>query len=531
MAIYYAYSRVSTVQQNDTSIQVQEEFLKKEAYKLGMTIECYSEKESGKSVDGRPVFSMLLNKLKKGDVLGVYDNSRLSRNTQEALVIVNNLSSKGVFIQIGGKIIDSNNPTDELLFTVESAVSQYQRANQNLKAKLGTEKKRKNGDLVLRGDMLGYDISKKKGKVRATINPQEAKVVEFIFLKYIEGMSARTISKELEEIGHFHHPNKIKTIIQNTLYAGFYYEGEKFKSNIITSNVYPPIISEELFWKAQKRVADNSRETYNRRLSQHELSGLVECEECNAKYHFKKKCYFSSTHRTKCTYEYKQFDQNVYDRVFRFILYLTFQFGSEVGKFFEEKEVMLLSTSRDLELKKRELSSRKVLNAKKAEKLLEMVLEGLVDKEIVSEKLRGYTEDNAKIDRVIFGIEQELLKNNNELQEAYKDCSINVLEDFNHSVGVLRRNIYSKLLKATYDGRFMKVNFFNGKKYIIEKIPYRKEVSVSMSFKGERQLDFLVSFKENKFIILDKFADDDFGTYSRNFYSELLKDSLEFSQN
>ena len=81
--MYYGYARVSTVEQNDTSIEVQLEFLKHQAEEIGESFTPKYEKASGKDVEGRDVLKSLLLSLKYGDILGVYDNSRVGRNTEE----------------------------------------------------------------------------------------------------------------------------------------------------------------------------------------------------------------------------------------------------------------------------------------------------------------------------------------------------------------------------------------------------------------------------------------------------------------
>jgi hypothetical protein len=104
--VFYGYARVSTIGQNDTSIEAQLEYLRLQAESLGIPFHPYSEKKSGKNLTDRDVLPMLIEKSREGDVLAVYDNSRLGRNTEENLNIVKLLHKKGVKVQINSKLVD-----------------------------------------------------------------------------------------------------------------------------------------------------------------------------------------------------------------------------------------------------------------------------------------------------------------------------------------------------------------------------------------------------------------------------------------
>ena len=127
MAIYHGYARISTEDQSDFSIENQLEYLKMKAEEIGLPFEGHSEKQSGKNFDTREVLKNIVEKAKAGDYVGFYDNSRLGRNTIESLSIVDELTKKDVKVQIGGTTLDKKVPRDELLFTIESAISTFYR--------------------------------------------------------------------------------------------------------------------------------------------------------------------------------------------------------------------------------------------------------------------------------------------------------------------------------------------------------------------------------------------------------------------
>ncbi|WP_245338881.1 recombinase family protein, partial [Staphylococcus sp. GDX8P107P-1] len=86
------YARVSTIDQNlDRQIENLQSF---GAEKI------FTEKQSGKSIENRPVFQEVLNFLRMGDRLIVESIDRLGRNYEEIIQTVNYLKDKEVQLMI-----------------------------------------------------------------------------------------------------------------------------------------------------------------------------------------------------------------------------------------------------------------------------------------------------------------------------------------------------------------------------------------------------------------------------------------------
>ena len=88
MAAYYGYSRISTVDQSDHSLANQSKYLRVQAESLGFEFVDNKERLSGKNLE-RPVLQSILSRLKKGDAVGVYDNSRLGRGVGQYSTVGN----------------------------------------------------------------------------------------------------------------------------------------------------------------------------------------------------------------------------------------------------------------------------------------------------------------------------------------------------------------------------------------------------------------------------------------------------------
>ena len=115
-----AYVRVSTDDQNEAR---QIEALEKYGIERW-----YTEKISGKDAN-RPKLQEMLEYVREGDTVHIHDLSRLARSTADLLVIVDQLSKKGVHLVSNKENIDSSTPTGKLMLTMIGAINEFERTN------------------------------------------------------------------------------------------------------------------------------------------------------------------------------------------------------------------------------------------------------------------------------------------------------------------------------------------------------------------------------------------------------------------
>ena len=114
----YGYARVSTETQNlDRQID--------QLQKYGVD-EIYNEKMTGTKRD-RPELSLLLGKIIEGDTIVIESLSRLGRSTKDLIELTEAFHSKGVHLVSLKESIDTNTSTGKLLFTLMSAIAQFER--------------------------------------------------------------------------------------------------------------------------------------------------------------------------------------------------------------------------------------------------------------------------------------------------------------------------------------------------------------------------------------------------------------------
>ena len=114
----FGYARVSTEQQN---LDRQLDALKK----YGVDT-IYNEKMTG-TKRNRPELSKMLDRMTEGDTVVVKSLSRLGRSTKDLIELVELFQSKGVHLVSLKESIDTSTSTGKLLFTLMSAIAQFER--------------------------------------------------------------------------------------------------------------------------------------------------------------------------------------------------------------------------------------------------------------------------------------------------------------------------------------------------------------------------------------------------------------------
>lgn len=120
----YGYCRVSTKGQlkDGYSLEVQS----KEILERYENVQIEFEQYTGATTN-RPVFNLLLSKLKKGDTLVVTKLDRLARNTVEGIQIVQNLFDKGVAVHVLNVGLLENTSMGKFFLTTLLAVAEMER--------------------------------------------------------------------------------------------------------------------------------------------------------------------------------------------------------------------------------------------------------------------------------------------------------------------------------------------------------------------------------------------------------------------
>ena len=273
-----AYCRVSTdgdeqIESYNSQVRYYTDVI--QSKKEWALVDIYADEAiTGTMVGKRDNFIRMINDCMNGsiDLIITKSISRFARNTLDVLRYVRMLKDKNIANQIEEENINTLTMDGELLLSILSAVYQQEVENTSANVKKGLKMKMQRGELVGFQGCMGYDYHVDTKTI--TVNEGEAKVVQYIFKRYLEGAGGSMIGQELGNMGvqtkrgHIKWTNSsVLGIIKNEKYKGDILMGKTFTVSPITKRRLPnfgeedkfyvrdhhePIISAEVFAKAQE---------------------------------------------------------------------------------------------------------------------------------------------------------------------------------------------------------------------------------------------------------------------------------------
>jgi DNA invertase Pin-like site-specific DNA recombinase len=167
------YARVSTSKQ-DYELQVT-------ALQAAGCTKVFSEKRSGKSVDGRPEFRRLMKALNPGDIVVVTRLDRLARSSRDLHSILHELAEAGCgFTSLAESWCDTTTDVGQLMLTIMGGIAQFERKLILARTEAGIAKAREQGKVF--------------GRPRALDAGQRRKIAE----KYAAGATMAELAAEYE---------------------------------------------------------------------------------------------------------------------------------------------------------------------------------------------------------------------------------------------------------------------------------------------------------------------------------------------
>lgn len=158
------YVRESTIEQNE-AVQL------KKMEEHGVE-KVFIEKKSGSNME-RPALLDMLDYIREGDEVNVYELSRLARSTKDLLTIVESIESKRASLNCFKESIDTSTASGKLMLTMLAAIYQFEREN------------------MLERQREGIAIAKAEGKYKG----RKSKEIEGGIGEHYRRYMAREISK------------------------------------------------------------------------------------------------------------------------------------------------------------------------------------------------------------------------------------------------------------------------------------------------------------------------------------------------
>lgn len=272
------YARYSSHAQREESIEQQIDECKRFAEREGISIvDIYADKAVTGRTDKRREFQRLLRDAdkKRFDVVIAYKSNRIARNMLNALQYEERLDKVGIKT-LYVKEAFGDSAAGRFAFRMMLSLNQFYSENMSEDIKRGmldnAQACKVNGAIP-----LGY---KKGDDGRYALDPVGAEIVREIYAKYVEGVPLSEIAASLNARGFRTSHGKVfnrssfHRILNNETYLGRYHH-----SGVVVDGGVPRIISDELFYEAQKCLSQ--RETH-RRGEEFILTGKLICGHCNA---------------------------------------------------------------------------------------------------------------------------------------------------------------------------------------------------------------------------------------------------------
>ena len=452
----------------------------------------YADKAiTGTKVDKRDEFQRIIQDCMGGKIDMIIAKSipRFARNTLDTLKYVRMLKERNIAVYFEVEKINTLKD-GEFLITILSSVAQQEVENTSANVKKGLKMKMKRGELVGFQGCMGYDYDVATKSI--SINEEGAKVVRYIFERYVAGAGSTMIARELNEQGIMTIkgnpwvPSGVMGIINNEKYKGDILLGKTFTVDPISKrrldnfgeedryyihDHHEPIISEEMFARAQEirsrrsgnrkhGVTPGKREKFSR---QYAFSCLLECGFCGGnlsrrRWHSNSKYKKTIWQCVKATKEGKRFcpdskgiPEQVIEEAFVESYRMLCRDNKDVlEEFLKRTEKALGENSAKDQLNKLQ---KKIDNLSyKRKKLLDNYLSGIVGQDIYEETDVSFKTDlsNAKAKLEYF---QQQVDEESSLQRRIADfkkalSQNEVLEEFDRGIF---ESIIEKVIVGGYD--------------------------------------------------------------------------------
>ena len=292
IAIYLRKSRDEENESRDVTLARHEKLLLEYCERNDLIVKkIYKEVVSGESIAARLEMQRLLVDVTSGKYDGIVciELERLSRGSQvDQAEILEVFKKTGTKIYTLNKTYDfsTDNEIDEEFF--EFGLFMSRREYKVICRRLSRGRAAALLEGYYTGSVLPYGFNKeKRGKGFVLIpEPEEARIVRFIFDKFISGSGVTEIARYLNEQGikprasRQFEPTRIREILKNKTYSGYLHVKNKNISETWVKGKHDPLIDLDTFESAQALLKVTTPRVKKDHKVVNPLAGLVKCDNC-----------------------------------------------------------------------------------------------------------------------------------------------------------------------------------------------------------------------------------------------------------
>jgi site-specific DNA recombinase len=258
MNTYYGYTRVSTARQGEgVSLQQQRDAIQQYAQRHSLDISQWFEELETAAKAGRPVFSEMVKRLRRGNARGaiIHKIDRSARNLRD-WADLGELIDGGIEVHFVNESLDLNSRGGRLSADIQAVVAADYIRNLREETKKGLWGRFKQGLFPMPAP-LGY-LDNGGGKPK-TVDPATAPIVRKVFELYSTGRyNLRSLSREVHSLGlrrrggGIIHPNRLSDILSNPFYVGVI---RVKTTNETFAGIHEPLVSRQIFDRVQRIIS------------------------------------------------------------------------------------------------------------------------------------------------------------------------------------------------------------------------------------------------------------------------------------
>ena len=279
---FFAYTRVSTTKQGTqgVSLQEQREIIRRFAEHQGLTVCAWYEEQQTAAKRGRPVFTQLLQRLRRGEAAGliVHKIDRGARNLRD-WADLGDLIDSGVKVHFASDGLDLDTRGGRLSADIQAVVAADYIRNLREETRKGFYGRLKQGLYPLRAPLGYLDSGGGKPKV---LDPLKAPLIRLAYELYATGQyTLKTLVEEMNSRGLRTRTgakvvlNTLSVILNDPFYCGVIKIKRRQETFI---GVHEPIIKRPLFDRVQGIL--HGRLRVRRHFHRYLFRRLWVCERC-----------------------------------------------------------------------------------------------------------------------------------------------------------------------------------------------------------------------------------------------------------
>lgn len=235
------------------------------------------------AVKSRPGFEQLRHELRRGDVLVVWESSRLTRKLGEYLAIRELCESRQVLLCVGDEITDFSKSSDRSRSASEALAAEAEADKTSDRVRRNVRARATSGDahsVLPFGYVRTYDPA--TGAKSWSLDPVNAPLVRDAVEGVLSGRTLYSIATDwnargiLTGNGNLWQPRTVKQLLRRPALAGL----RQYQGQVIGAGNWPPIITTDQHQRLLAVFTDPTRIVHRGHKPVHLLTGIATCSRC-----------------------------------------------------------------------------------------------------------------------------------------------------------------------------------------------------------------------------------------------------------